>query len=141
MSSSIRIAIVGGGLAGASLLHALRKFSHLEVDLFESAATLTEAGMAIGLARNAQAALDLIGPSAAKCVERAGAVRMRGVRFMIAQGEGQGKVVDEVDDIAAGKRLTSIVHRGALCKHSSCTHYCDPLELTWLDSSSAGTPG
>ncbi|RYP33275.1 hypothetical protein DL767_004828 [Monosporascus sp. MG133] len=113
MPSSIRIAITGSGLAGASLLHALLKFSHLDVHIFESAPAFKEAGMAIGLTRNAQAALDLIGPSATKCLERAGAVPMRGVRFMVAQGEGQGEVVDEVDDIASGKRLTSIVHRAA----------------------------
>ncbi|RYP05822.1 hypothetical protein DL764_003533 [Monosporascus ibericus] len=113
MASSIRIAITGSGLAGASLLHALLKFSHLDVDIFESAPAFKEAGMAIGLTRNAQAALDLIGPSAIKCLERAGAVPMRGVRFMVAQGEEQGEVVDEVDDIASGKRLTSIVHRAA----------------------------
>ncbi|RYP79010.1 hypothetical protein DL770_006755 [Monosporascus sp. CRB-9-2] len=113
MPSSIRIAITGSGLAGASLLHALLKFSHLDVHIFESAPAFNKAGMAIGLTRNAQAALDLIGPSATKCLERAGAVPMRGVRFMVAQGEGQGEVVDEVDDIASGKRLTSIVHRAA----------------------------
>lgn len=112
--SSIRIAIIGGGVAGASLIHALIKFSHLDVHIFESAAEFKEAGMAFGIARNAQAALELIGPSAARSLERAGAVPMRGVRFMLAQGEGAGNIVDEVDEIAQGKRLTSIVHRAAL---------------------------
>ncbi|KAI1137265.1 FAD/NAD(P)-binding domain-containing protein [Hypoxylon sp. FL0543] len=114
MNSPIRIAIIGGGLAGASLLHALIKFSHLDIHIFESAAAFKEAGMAIGIARNAQAALELIGPSAAQCLDRAGAVPMRGVRFMLAQGEGAGSMPDEVDDIVRGKRLTSIVHRAAL---------------------------
>ncbi|OTA87202.1 hypothetical protein M434DRAFT_399576 [Hypoxylon sp. CO27-5] len=114
MSVPIRIAIIGGGLAGASLIHALMKFSHLDVHIFESAAAFKEAGMAIGIARNAQAALELIGPSAAQYLDRAGAVPMRGVRFMLAQGEGAGSMVDEVDDVVQGKRLTSIVHRAAL---------------------------
>ncbi|KAI0182210.1 salicylate hydroxylase [Xylaria flabelliformis] len=111
MGSTIRVAIIGGGLAGASLLHALVKFPHLDVQIFESAAVFKEAGMAIGIARNAQAALELIGPSAAQCLERAGAVPMRGVRFMMAHGEASGSVADEVDDVIQGKRLTSIVHR------------------------------
>ncbi|KAI1073991.1 FAD/NAD(P)-binding domain-containing protein [Whalleya microplaca] len=114
MNPSIRIAIIGGGLAGASLLHSLIKFSHLDVHIFESASAFKEAGMAIGIARNAQAALALIGPSAAQCLDRAGAVPMRGVRFMLAQGEGAGTMADEVDDVVQGKRLTSIVHRAAL---------------------------
>ncbi|KAI0860335.1 hypothetical protein F4860DRAFT_479540 [Xylaria cubensis] len=111
MGSTIRVAIIGGGLAGASLLHALVKFPHLDVQIFESAAVFKEAGMAIGIARNAQAALELIGPSAAQCLERAGAVPMRGVRFMMAHGEASGSVADEVDDVVQRKRLTSIVHR------------------------------
>ncbi|KAI5917969.1 hypothetical protein F4810DRAFT_726395 [Camillea tinctor] len=113
MSNSIRIAISGGGLAGASLLHALTNFPHLDVHIFESASAFKEAGLAIGVTRNAQAALDLISPSAPELLKRAGAVPMRGVRFMIAQGDGQGEVIDEVDDTSEGKRLTSIVHRAA----------------------------
>jgi salicylate hydroxylase len=70
--------------------------------------------MAVGLARNAQAALELIDPSAPECLNRAGAVRMTGVRFSLAQGEGAGNIADEVDEIEQGKRLTSIVHRAAL---------------------------
>ncbi|KAI8945740.1 FAD/NAD(P)-binding domain-containing protein [Xylaria longipes] len=111
MNPPIRIAIIGGGLAGASLHHALIKFTHLDVHIFESAAAFKEAGMAIGIARNAQAALELIGPSAAQCLDRAGAVPMKGVRFMLAQGEGAGTMADEVDDVVQGQRLTSIVHR------------------------------
>ncbi|KAI0837666.1 FAD/NAD(P)-binding domain-containing protein [Hypoxylon sp. FL0890] len=113
MSPSIRIAIIGGGLAGASLIHALIKFPHLDVHIFESATAFKEAGLAIGIARNAQAALELIGPSAVQCLDRAGAVPMKGVRFMLAQGEGAGSMADEVDEEVQGKRLTSIVHRAA----------------------------
>ncbi|KAI0438190.1 hypothetical protein F4803DRAFT_565457 [Xylaria telfairii] len=112
MSESIRVAICGGSLAGASLLRALLKFSHLDMHIFESAKEFKEAGMAIGITRNAQAALDLMEPSAGELLERARAVPMPGVRFMIGQGEGQGEVFSEVDGAAdEGKRLTSIVHR------------------------------
>lgn len=114
MSPSIRIAISGGGLTGASLLHALLPHAHLDVHIFESATAFKEAGMAIGVARNALAALDLIGPSAARCLQRSGAVPMRGVRFMLAQGEGAGNLIDETKD--EGKRITSIVHRAAFLR-------------------------
>ncbi|KAI0481385.1 hypothetical protein GGR56DRAFT_630022 [Xylariaceae sp. FL0804] len=110
---SIRIAISGGGVAGASLMRALLEYPHLDVHIFESAAAFKEAGLAIGVTRNAQTALDLMGPWAPELLKRAGAVPMRGVRFMIAQREGQGEVIDEIDDIKAKQRLTSIVHRAA----------------------------
>ncbi|CAG8959054.1 hypothetical protein HYFRA_00012833 [Hymenoscyphus fraxineus] len=115
MSPSIRIAISGGGLAGASLIHALLSYPQLDVHIFESQPTFREAGMAIGLARNALAALDLIGPSAAQCLERAGAVPMRGVRYMLAQGDDAGKLIDQTDD-SDERRVTSIVHRAAFLK-------------------------
>ncbi|KJZ79206.1 hypothetical protein HIM_01357 [Hirsutella minnesotensis 3608] len=110
MSETLRIAILGGGLAGASLLHALLKHPHLDVHIFESASQFKEAGAAVGVARNGLAALDLIGPSAAQCLERAGAVPQRGVRFMLAQGEKHGSMIDEAKD-EDGQRLASIVHR------------------------------
>lgn len=74
MPHSIRIAISGGGLAGATLFHALHRFPHLDVHIFESASAFKEAGMAFGITRNAQAALELIGPTAVQALERAGAV-------------------------------------------------------------------
>lgn len=112
VAPSIRIAIIGGGLAGASLIHALIKSPHLDVHIFEAAPEFKEAGMAIGIARNAQAALRLIGPSAEQCLDQAGAVPMKGVKFMLAQAEeGAGSMADEVDEEVQGKRLTSIVHR------------------------------
>lgn len=112
MAPSIRIAIIGGGLAGASLIHALIKSPHLDVRIFEAAPEFKEAGMAIGISRNAQAALRLIGPSAEQCLDQAGAVPMKGVKFMLAQGEDvSGYMADEVDETVQGKRLTSIVHR------------------------------
>lgn len=113
MSSSIRIAISGGGLAGASLFHALLPFTHLDVHSFESAAAYKEAGMAIGVARNALAALELIGQTATQCLERAGAIPMRGVRFILAQGAEAGSMIDETNE---RQRTTSIVHRAAFLR-------------------------
>ncbi|PYH98987.1 FAD/NAD(P)-binding domain-containing protein [Aspergillus ellipticus CBS 707.79] len=117
MTTPIRIAISGGGLAGACLLHALLPHKHLDVHIFESASSFKESGMAVGIARNALSALDLIGPSTAQCLSRAGAVPMRGVRFMLAQGPDAESLISEThenDDITDNeKRVTSIVHRAA----------------------------
>lgn len=41
---------------------------------------------------------------------------MNGVRFMLAQGEGQGSLIDEEDRATHGKRVVSIVHRAAFLK-------------------------
>lgn len=72
--------------------------------------------MAVGIARNALTALELIGPSAAQCLERAGAIPMRGVRFMLAEGEGSGSTIDETNDETRGQRVTGIVHRAAFLR-------------------------
>ena len=112
MSPPIRVAISGIGVAGATLVHALMKSPHLDVHIFESAVTYKEGGAAIGIARNALTALDLIGPSASKCLEDAGAVPMRGVTFMLAGGPDKGAKIDETDD-NDGKRVVNIVRRPA----------------------------
>lgn len=114
--SPIRIAIIGGGLAGATLIYALLQHSHLDVHIFESAAAFKEAGAAVGIARNALSALDLIG--ATPCLQRAGAVPQKGVRFMLAQGADAGDSGVMIGEIDAEdhKHVVSIVHRAAFLK-------------------------
>lgn len=112
----IRIAITGGGIAGATVLHALLPHTHLDAHIFESASEFKEAGMAIGVARNAFQALELIGPSARTALEKAGSIPHHGVKFMLANGPDAGEMVDEIDARKEGKRLTSIVHRAAFLK-------------------------
>lgn len=111
MAQMIRIAISGGGLAGASLIHALLKHPHLDAHIFESASSFKEKGVAVGIARNALTALDLIGPSAAESLKRAGAVPQQGVLFKLGDGPDQGSLIAEADAKAEGRRLTSIVQR------------------------------
>ena len=116
MTGHIRIAISGGGLAGATLVHALLKHPHLDVHIFESASEFKEAGAAVGITRNAQAALDLIGPSAAQCLQDAGGVPQNKVRFMLAQGDHPNCQIDEAKPAFPGQRLTTIVHRAAFLR-------------------------
>lgn len=116
MAQPIRIAISGGGLAGASLIHALIKHPHLDVHIFESASAFKESGAAVGIARNGLTALDLIGPAAAESLKRAGAVPQLGVRFKLGHGLDQGALIDEADSTTEDRCLTSIVHRAAFLR-------------------------
>lgn len=79
----IRIAIVGGGLAGAAMANALVHLPHLEIHVFESSPTFSERGAAIGLAGNAQRALQQFIPSAMDLLNRAGAVPIQSARVMM----------------------------------------------------------
>ena len=117
MSQSIRVAISGGGLAGATLLYGLLPHQHLDVHIFESASAFKEAGAAVGMTRNAQEALELISHSATECLQRAGAVPQKGVQALMGQGDEQGKLVCFVgphgDDTS---QITTIVHRAAFLR-------------------------
>ena len=79
----IRVAVVGGGLAGATLANALVQHSHLEVHVFESAPEFSERGAAIGLAGNAQQALGQVVPSVQELLDRAGAVTKNSSRVVL----------------------------------------------------------
>jgi len=79
----LRIAITGGGLAGATLINALMKYPHIDVHIYESAPEFSERGTAVGLAKNSQNALDEIGPSVKDALVAAGAVSMNSTRGAI----------------------------------------------------------
>ena len=79
----LRIAITGGGLAGATLANALLDLPHLDIHIYESAPKFSERGAAVGLAVNAQRALAEIIPSANELLDRAGAVPMNSTRILI----------------------------------------------------------
>src|SRR5215469_9697703 len=60
MSSSYRIAIVGGGLAGVAAAHALKAFG-MRAEVFEAAPALGEIGAAVNVSPQAAKALQAIG--------------------------------------------------------------------------------
>lgn len=82
----IRIAIIGGGLAGASLANALIQLPHLDIQVYESAPEFSERGAAVGLAVNAQRALQHIMPASQAMLDRAGAVPMNSSRVVLVRG-------------------------------------------------------
>lgn len=81
----MKIAIIGGGLAGISMANALMGKAQLNVQVFEAAADLAERGAAVALSTNAQRALERILPSAQEVLEKAGAVTMNPMRMMIVR--------------------------------------------------------
>ena len=78
-----RLAIIGGGLAGVTLANALIRIPHLDVHVYEAAPEFSERGAAVGIAKNALAALRHIFPSVDELLARAGAVPQRSARNMI----------------------------------------------------------
>ncbi|KAI1458553.1 salicylate hydroxylase [Annulohypoxylon moriforme] len=112
--SKIRIAIIGGGLAGASLANALIRHSHLECHVYESASEFSERGAGIGLSKTAQGALEHINPEAPELLRKAGAVAQKSSRNMIGSGPHAGAIV--FDLVADPNRPGLTVHRASLLR-------------------------
>ena len=81
-SKKLRIAISGGGLAGAAVANALHNQPHIEIRVYESAPKFSEQGAAIALAEYAQKALDAILPAKA-LLDRAGGVKINSSRILL----------------------------------------------------------
>ena len=60
------VAVVGGGIGGLCLAIGLMKYKHIDVQIYEAAPSFGEIGAGITVGPNAQRALELIGPAAAK---------------------------------------------------------------------------
>ncbi|KAI2614959.1 salicylate hydroxylase [Hypoxylon sp. NC1633] len=110
MDSRIRLAIIGGGIAGATLANALTKHPHLEIHIYESAPQFTERGAAISFGVNAISALQQAIPSAKALLEEAGAVPMNAARAVIGSGPFAGTLVRE----SGGSDGKLAVHRASL---------------------------
>jgi len=86
-SPKIHIAISGGGIAGATLINALLKHEHLDVQIYESAAEFSERGAAVGLSSVAQDALNEMAITGV--LEAAGAVPMNSSRAIIVRFQSE----------------------------------------------------
>lgn len=86
MTSPIRIAVIGGGLAGAIVANSLRKTPLVDVQVYESAPEFSERGLGIGLSKLALQALEEIIPSATDLLRSdAGAVDIGASRIVIVR--------------------------------------------------------
>ncbi|KAF3765288.1 FAD/NAD(P)-binding domain-containing protein [Cryphonectria parasitica EP155] len=115
-SSTIKIAVIGGGLAGASIANALLRYAHLEVHVYESAPEFSERGAAIGLSGDAQRALQkVVGVSEASAMlQRPGAVLQASTRTCIGSGTHAEAVIVDLGDDPEGS--TRVVHRASLLR-------------------------
>ena len=102
----LRIAILGGGLAGGAAFRVLSKNENLVVDIFESAPAFREQGQGVGMNPNAMAALEMLG--LLNCLQDAGAVRAPTCRMQIGGGPDAGTFLFDLDLKETG---THNVHR------------------------------
>ncbi|TGJ82858.1 hypothetical protein E0Z10_g5905 [Xylaria hypoxylon] len=111
-SNHFRVAIIGGGLAGAVLANALARESHIEIHVFESASEFSERGAAVGLGINAEMALNQILPKAAAMLDKAGAVLMNSSRLVLGSGPEAGTLIFDLAESDPGRT----VHRASLLR-------------------------
>ncbi|KAI1419741.1 hypothetical protein F5Y12DRAFT_776245 [Xylaria sp. FL1777] len=91
--STIRVAIVGGGIGAAALLRGLLRYSHIAADIYESRPSFKEDGHVITLTSAAEQILLKLDPSLSDCLLRAEAV-YTDTEFRIASGPYAGQLVD-----------------------------------------------
>ncbi|ETK85579.1 hypothetical protein F441_09804 [Phytophthora nicotianae CJ01A1] len=102
------IAIVGGGIAGATLAVGLVR-ANVPVTLYESAKAFGEIGAGVALAANAARAMELLAPDVKRGFDRVGTFNLstakKNVWFDFRKGVGtQGSNVDD----GAGELITSV---------------------------------
>jgi salicylate hydroxylase len=112
--TQIRIAIIGGGMAGAILANALVRIPHINVQVFESAPEFSERGAALGLSKNAQDALQEILPAPKDTLQKAGGVPMASTRLMMGSGPAAGNLLFDFADAKGADEI--IVHRASLLR-------------------------
>ncbi|KAI2467250.1 salicylate hydroxylase [Annulohypoxylon bovei var. microspora] len=112
-TARIRVGIIGGGLAGATIANALIVHSHIDIEVFEAAPEFSERGAAVGLSINAQNALHQIFSSAGDLLAKAGAVNMNSTRTVLGSGPVAGTLLFDIGaDVDPGK----ILHRASLLR-------------------------
>ncbi|GAP86674.1 putative salicylate hydroxylase [Rosellinia necatrix] len=91
--STIRVAIIGGGIASAALLRGLLRHSHIAADIYESQPSFKAEGHTISLTSAAEEILLKLDPSLDDCLSRAEAV-YTATDTRIASGPYAGQLVD-----------------------------------------------
>ncbi|KAI0975160.1 salicylate hydroxylase [Xylaria arbuscula] len=95
----MRIAIIGGGLAGVSLANLLIRNPLFEIEVYESK-EFSERGATVGLSRSALTALERILPAAVDTlVEKTGAIPTESIRVMVGSGKNKGEFLFEIPNM------------------------------------------
>jgi salicylate hydroxylase len=103
----LRLAIVGGGIGGLCLALGLRKHSHISVQIYEAAHKFSEIGAGIGVGKNAQRALELLGPDLYAAYKK----QATEAPFRICNGQGEGELGSAVLMPPNLRASQSTVHR------------------------------
>ncbi|CAH0044706.1 unnamed protein product [Clonostachys solani] len=111
----IRIGIIGGGLAGASIANSLSRLPHIAIDVFEAAPEFSERGAAVGLSPNSQLALQELLEDSREALKKAKSVPIASTRLMVGSGPNAGNLLMDLGD-AAKEDPELIVHRASLLR-------------------------
>ncbi|KJZ71487.1 hypothetical protein HIM_09126 [Hirsutella minnesotensis 3608] len=107
----IRLAIIGGGLAGTALANGLMRIPHIETHIYEVSESFSERGAALGLAPIHQQALGQLVEPIDETFARAGAVSIASMRSLVGSGENAGKTIFD-----SGDDGDKILHRASLLR-------------------------
>ncbi|KAI1635252.1 hypothetical protein F4809DRAFT_664472 [Biscogniauxia mediterranea] len=91
--STIRVAILGGGVAGIALLRGLLRYPHIAADIYEPRPTFKESGLGLVLVQGIEDILRAIDPALDRCLDSAGAVDSV-TEIRLATGPDAGKKIN-----------------------------------------------
>ncbi|KAF6232637.1 hypothetical protein HO173_009076 [Letharia columbiana] len=93
------VAIIGGGIGGLCTAIALLKYPHIDVQVYEAAPNSGEIGAGVGIAPNAQQALELIAPEARAAYDKhaTGNIWPKHAKtmanYVVGEGEHEGELI------------------------------------------------
>ncbi|CAF9924864.1 MAG: hypothetical protein ALECFALPRED_002851 [Alectoria fallacina] len=93
------VAIIGAGIGGLCTAIALLKYPHIDVQVYEAAPTFGEIGAGVGIAPNAQQALELIAPEARAAYDKHATGNMWPKHaktladYVVGEGEHEGELI------------------------------------------------
>ncbi|KAK1085126.1 hypothetical protein LTR33_002275 [Friedmanniomyces endolithicus] len=107
----IKIAIVGGGIAGLALGAGLKKKDHIDFHIYESVPAYKDVGAGLALHMNAIKAMTLIGPEVrqayfSKAMEMGEEDKEMSTEVILAHGPNKGELVAELGK-AKGRKTVS----------------------------------